>query len=518
MADDGNGVENQQEQHSEEKVATIGTGTKRAVDSTDGPASKKAHIDNDEETLAIKILIPSTAVGAIIGKGGEAMRSLKTDHQCLVQMSKNTETYPGTSERICLVKGRLSNVLAVIEKIMETIREKCEGVTGTDAFDHKNTPRANEIKIVMPNTSAGMVIGKSGANIKDIRETYGCQIQVFPKAGSPEAKNSQERIVTLAHEDASQLMQASARVLEKVVADPHHASEISKEDFGGKSSGGGGGGGGGGFNAPNSYSGGGGNQGGNSAPSYGGSSSNFNNSSYGYGNGSPFKYNPMSGLGNNELLSFLDNLQSTLRTSGFNESSVSEVMQAMQVLAKYNIMGLGLGLGVAAMAQMRAGNGNELPPNHGAAGFGEGYSMGGSEADIYNASGGASNTSNIHSNNATILNEVLRTGSSACSGMKDGENFAVTQIVVKHVANDHIDLEVPDAIVGAVLGPRAKTLQDIQQYSGCKCQVHKRDAKPELPVGTRLISLTGDDESMRNCRLMIEKVINESHKAGSLRI
>ena len=49
------------------------------------------------------------------------------------------------------------------------------------------------------------------------------------------------------------------------------------------------------------------------------------------------------------------------------------------MLAKYNIMGLGLGLGVAAMAQMRAGNGNDLPPNHGAAGFGEGYSMGGSE-------------------------------------------------------------------------------------------------------------------------------------------
>ena len=65
----------------------------------------------------------------------------------------------------------------------------------------------------------------------------------------------------------------------------------------------------------------------------------------------------------------MDNLQSTLRSSGFNDQSVSEVMQAMQVLAKYNIMvdhicigyihipiysqGLGLGLGVAAMAQMR---------------------------------------------------------------------------------------------------------------------------------------------------------------------
>lgn len=49
----------------------------------------------------------------------------------------------------------------------------------------------------------------------------------------------------------------------------------------------------------------------------------------------------------------MDNLQSTLRSSGFTESSVGEIMQAMQVLAKYNIMGLGLGLGVAAMAQMR---------------------------------------------------------------------------------------------------------------------------------------------------------------------
>ena len=65
------------------------------------------------------------------------------------------------------------------------------------------------------------------------------------------------------------------------------------------------------------------------------------------------KMNPVQGMGNMDLLSFLDNLQSTLRTSGFNETSVSEIMSAMQVLAKYNIMGLGLGIGVATMAQMR---------------------------------------------------------------------------------------------------------------------------------------------------------------------
>jgi hypothetical protein len=73
------------------------------------------------------------------------------------------------------------------------------------------------------------------------------------------------------------------------------------------------------------------------------------------------KMNPVQGMGNMDLLSFLDNLQSTLRTSGFNETSVSEIMAAMQVLAKYNIMGLGLGIGVATMAQMRQSD-QPIPP------------------------------------------------------------------------------------------------------------------------------------------------------------
>lgn len=65
------------------------------------------------------------------------------------------------------------------------------------------------------------------------------------------------------------------------------------------------------------------------------------------------------------MISFLDNLQNTLRTSGFTEGAVAEIMQAMNVLARYNIMGLGLGLGVATMAQSRtneANQGHQLMP------------------------------------------------------------------------------------------------------------------------------------------------------------
>lgn len=47
------------------------------------------------DTVQIKVLIPSGAVGALIGKGGETMRNLKNETGCRIQMSKNQEVYHG---------------------------------------------------------------------------------------------------------------------------------------------------------------------------------------------------------------------------------------------------------------------------------------------------------------------------------------------------------------------------------------------------------------------------------------
>lgn len=63
---------------------------------------------------------------------------------------------------------------------------------------------------------------------------------------------------------------------------------------------------------------------------------------------------------------------------------------------------------------------------------------------------------------------------------------------------------MPDAIVGAVLGQKAKTLQDIQHFSGAKVEVHKRGGN--TTSGTRLITLSGDADHVRAGRVMIEQV------------
>ncbi|TKR86411.1 hypothetical protein L596_011008 [Steinernema carpocapsae] len=481
---------------------------KRQNSDREGPVSKKAHISDSDESVQVKVLIPSGAVGAIIGKGGETMRSLKSDTGCRVQMSKNQEMYQGTNERICLVKGKLSSCMKVMEVIVEKIREKIDSSNPSDQFDLSQTQRSHEMKLVVANTSAGMVIGKSGNSIKEIRESTGANIQVFPKSGSIEAKNSVERVVTVASEDANVLINAVHRVLEKVAADPMHAQAMvapkdNMSDVGGY-------------------------QFGQNTGMQSMGTTNLSSFNSGQSNmwqsqrmESPFgskesygsqKFNPMQGLGNMELLTFLDNLQSTLRTSGFNEASVSEIMQAMQVLAKYNIMGLGLGLGVAAMAQMRSPDvghqSQQQPQRYDMSMSANSSIIGGSVMDAPNSRyDNRSSFNDTHlSGSGGVLIDVMSQKKSG--GSSNGSSFASSVIKEKIVESGHTDIEVPDNIVGAVLGPKAKTLSEIQHLSGANVEVHKRGSGT-ASSGYRLISLSGDAEQIRNARIMIEKVIND---------
>uniref|UniRef100_A0A914HD89 K Homology domain-containing protein n=1 Tax=Globodera rostochiensis TaxID=31243 RepID=A0A914HD89_GLORO len=477
-------------------------GQKRQNPENGGPASKKANV-GDSDNLQIKVLIPSAAVGALIGKGGETMRNLKNDSGCRVQMSKNQEVYHGTSERICLVKGKLASTMIVMGAILEKIQEKIDANHAADHFDLKGLDRTKEMKFVVPNTSAGMVIGKNGASIKEIRDTTTANIQIFPKAGSEEAKISAERVITVGHESNDVLLSAVQRVLEKVVADPMHAQPISSEtqtssgfDFSGSrvSTG---------------------------SSQFGGISNLVNSSDSLHGKafgGSSYKFNPLQGTGNNELLSFLDNLQSTLRSSGFNDQSVSEVMQAMQVLAKYNIMGLGLGLGVAAMAQMRNTESAMAPQN---------VLLNASNSLVQQQRYEMMSQSNfagsileskpnidqsIVGGSGGVLIDVM---SQKKTGSNGGNSFANSVIKERIVEDGHTELEVPDNIIGAVLGPRATTLIEIQQLSGCKIEVHKRGSNTASPGG-RVVSLTGDNNSIMNGRIMIEKVINQEQQRRSM--
>lgn len=268
------------------------------------------------------------------------MRNLKNDSGCRVHMSKNQEVYHGTNERICLVKGKIDASMKVMNVIIDKIKEKSDPNAPSDNYDLKGVERGKMMKLLVPNTSAGMVIGKSGSNIKEIRDNTGANIQVYPKAGSAEAKTSTERVVTIGHDNREVLLDAVKRVLEKVAQDPLHDQPFDNKDSNDNN---------GSFAQVPTQ---------NFSNFSSNPNSNMNNWQ-GNKDGGQFppnqqKFNPMNGLGNMDVINFLEGLQCTLRGHGFNEPAVAEIMSAMQILTKYNIMGLGLGLGVASIGLMRS--------------------------------------------------------------------------------------------------------------------------------------------------------------------
>ncbi|CAL4123341.1 unnamed protein product, partial [Meganyctiphanes norvegica] len=184
----------------EDSVPSPGTpdSRKRPLDNdSDDAMSKRSHYIPDmqsEGTFHLKILVPSVAAGAIIGKGGETIAQLQKDTNARVKMSKANDFYPGTTERVCLITGNVDAILTVLSFIMEKIKEKPDpNAKPAIDFDNKQTAerekqnwtektRPPQVKILVPNSTAGMIIGKGGTYIKQIKEESGAYVQISQKA------------------------------------------------------------------------------------------------------------------------------------------------------------------------------------------------------------------------------------------------------------------------------------------------------------------------------------------------
>ena len=74
--------------------------------------------------INLKILVPATASGAIIGKGGETIAEIQKQTATRIKMSKATDFYPGTTERVGLIQGPAESILTVMDFIAEKVTEK----------------------------------------------------------------------------------------------------------------------------------------------------------------------------------------------------------------------------------------------------------------------------------------------------------------------------------------------------------------------------------------------------------
>ncbi|KAK5894835.1 hypothetical protein CesoFtcFv8_011485 [Champsocephalus esox] len=136
-------------------------------------------------TLTLRLLMHGKEVGSIIGKKGETVKRIREESSARVNISEGS-----CPERIITITGSTDCVFRAFTMITYKLEEDLTTLVANGTISSK--PPVT-LRLVIPASQCGSLIGKGGAKIKEIRESTGAQIQV---AGDL-LPNSTERGVTI---------------------------------------------------------------------------------------------------------------------------------------------------------------------------------------------------------------------------------------------------------------------------------------------------------------------------------
>lgn len=75
-----------------------------------------------EQKVIAKFLMSNAAAGSIIGKGGANISELQSQSGARLQLSRASEFFPGTQERVMLASGTVNQVLTALHLILTKIQ------------------------------------------------------------------------------------------------------------------------------------------------------------------------------------------------------------------------------------------------------------------------------------------------------------------------------------------------------------------------------------------------------------
>lgn len=106
-------------------------------------SSSSASSNPGDNEVYFKLLIPSSAAGGVIGRGGEKIAQIQKDSNVKMKMSKANDYYPNTNERVCLIIGSIKAVLKAHDYIVERMQEKPE-LNKTQNNNNNNNNSVND--------------------------------------------------------------------------------------------------------------------------------------------------------------------------------------------------------------------------------------------------------------------------------------------------------------------------------------------------------------------------------------
>nr|XP_020469146.1 RNA-binding protein Nova-1 isoform X1 [Monopterus albus] len=424
----------------------------------------------EEGEYFLKVLIPSYAAGSIIGKGGQTIVQLQKETGATIKLSKSKDFYPGTTERVCLIQGTVEALNGVHNFIAEKVREmpqsaqKPEPVSILQPQTTVNPDRVKQAKLIVPNSTAGLIIGKGGATVKAVMEQSGAWVQLSQK---PEGINLQERVVTISGEP-EQNRKAVEIIVQKIQEDPQSSSCLNI-----------------------SYS------------NVSGPVANSNPTGSPYANTAEVLPNAAAAAATaSRLLTGMGAFPTAM--SSFSGNDLLAITSALNTLASYgyNTNTLGLGLNPAAASGVLAAVAASAKP--GGAGGGK------PRVPSY-----ASDASSSAGHPATGLGGFSLGSLAAATGASNGYLNASSPLMASSLlatekladgAKDVVEIAVPENLVGAILGKGGKTLVEYQELTGARIQISK---KGEFIPGTRnrKVTITGSPAATQAAQYLISQRI-----------
>lgn len=279
--------------------------------------------------------------------------------------------------------------------------------------------------------------------------------------------------------------------------------------------------------------------------------------------------NAMSNAGGSMNNSAMESLKVSLRNSGFSDQATDEISTAMNTLATYGVLGMGLGVGgnVSNIAASSPASGGPMAqqqmipnappttnaPNNNASflsttqntpnnsGAGSLFGPVGSGSSGLGSSGSGTNSSLFGSSSPNMGNE--RYGGSPMLNESftntAGYNVTSTPAYPQQAAGaadrspsltlnqnsfglgtgmysptedkspaTKQELDVPENIVGAILGPGGKGIVELQQYTQTNIQISKKGV---YAPGTRnrIVTITGVPSNITKAQYLIQQRIQQ---------
>ncbi|XP_019414089.1 PREDICTED: protein BTR1-like isoform X2 [Lupinus angustifolius] len=174
--------------------------------------------DVAEKPTYVRFLVSNSAAGSVIGKGGSTITDFQSQSGARIQLSRNHEFFPGTTDRIIMVSGAINEILKAVELILSKLLSEVNSENDNDA-----EPKS-KVRLVVPNGSCGRIIGKGGATIRSFIEDSQAGIKISPQDNNYFGIN--DRLVTLTG-TLDEQMHAVDLIVSKLSEDSHYSQSIN---------------------------------------------------------------------------------------------------------------------------------------------------------------------------------------------------------------------------------------------------------------------------------------------------